>query len=196
MKAKKTEGFDYTSAVRATCEDIAFRLSDFAHVDMSKVAVSFCQTRVDSNYGIYASMTPLRFQRGERNTRKGGKDWTIQRIITPSGEEYLYLLYIYAPRFIDLGLSEKLETLVHELYHIGPLFDGDLRRFKGRCFAHGSSRKKYDATVRVFVRKWLDLNPPPEVWDYLRFNFTTMKERFGQIHGVRIAAPKIIPVVN
>ena len=44
-------------------------------------------------------------------------------------------------------MRERLLTLVHELYHISPRCDGDLRRFKGRNHAHGHSRKAYDAML-------------------------------------------------
>lgn len=187
------DSFDYTSAVRMTCEDVVYRLPEFRHVKMNRVAVSFCQTRNSSDYGVFASLTPLKFENGERTTRKHGRIWTIQRLLDREGKEYLYILNIYAPRFMDLRLSEKLDTIVHELYHIGPEFNGDLRRFRGRCFAHGSSRKKYDLTVNKLVEKWLALNPPPEVWDYLRFDFAELKRRYTHIHGMKVPSPKLIP---
>lgn len=188
-----SETFDYTAAVRTTCEDIAYRIPEFRHVRMARVAVSFCQTRNSSDYGVFASLTPLRFEAGERTMQKYGRTWTTQRLLDREGNEYLYLLNIYAPRFMDLKLSDKLDTIIHELYHISPEFNGDLRRFRGRCFAHGSSRKNYDATVRKLVEKWLATNPPPEVWDYLRLDFAELKRRFKHINGMKVPAPKLIP---
>ena len=39
----------------------------------------------------------------------------------------------YLPRFCDQSLDEKLSTVMHELWHISPAFDGDIRRLPGRC---------------------------------------------------------------
>ena len=63
----------------------------------------------------------------------------------------LYILNFYLPRFLDLPFREKLTTMLHELWHIGPKFDGDVRRLGGRCFAHGSSQKQYDAHVEALL---------------------------------------------
>ena len=122
-----------------------------------------------------------------------GRRWTLQRCYRPDGVEYLYIFYFYVPRFIELKLSQKLETIVHELYHISPDFNGDLRRFKGRCFAHGSSQKKYDMTVRGFVDHWLKQDPPTEIWGFLKLGYRELIDIYGGLHGTRISMPKIIP---
>jgi hypothetical protein len=159
---------------------------------MSRVAISFAQTKHSAPFGIFATTTPLRFKGGGLFMQSQGKDWTLQRCYRADGVEYLYILYFYVPRFIELKLSQKLETIVHELYHINPDFNGDLRRFKGRCFAHGSSQKKYDQTVRDFVDHWLKQNPPPKIWNFLQYNYKELLAEFGGLHGTRIQAPKII----
>ena len=89
---------------------------------------------------MFASLTPLRFAGGQRHTLRRGRQWTLQRVCE-DGREMLYILNFYLPRFLDLPLDEKLTTVVHELWHIGPRFDGDLRRFGGRCYAHSGSQK-------------------------------------------------------
>ena len=186
--------FNYTDAIHKVCEDICFRVPEFSHVDIERVAVSYSQSRNSSSFGVYASLTPLRFENGEKTRLSRGKTWGIQRLLRADGTDYLYVLFVCVPRFMDLKLTDKLETIVHELYHIGPNFDGDLRRFKGRCYAHGSSRKKYDATVRVFLKKWLDQNPSPEIWDFLQMNYNELCEKFGSVAGTKIPPPKIFPI--
>jgi predicted metallopeptidase len=190
----KRRSFGYTTAIAKVCEDICFRVPALSHIDMSRVAVSFAQTKHSAPFGIFATTTPLRFKGGELFIQSQGKPWTLQRCYRPDGVEYLYILYFYVPRFIELKLSQKLETIVHELYHINPDFNGDLRRFKGRCFAHGSSQKKYDQTVRDFVNHWLKQNPPPKVWNFLQYNYKELIAEFGGLHGTRIPAPKIIAI--
>ena len=66
----------------------------------------------------------------------------------------LYLLSFYLPRFCDQPCPEKLATIVHELWHIGPRFDGDLRRLAGRCYAHGHSEAVFHREMQDFARRW------------------------------------------
>src|SRR5690606_28030364 len=125
------------------------------HIDMGRVAIRFCQARIRSRHGIYASLTPLRFAGGELVTHRRGRVWTVERLFDDAGREMLYLLSFYLPRFMERPLEEKLSTIVHELWHIGPSFDGDLRRHPGRCYAHTHSQRQYDSLMDEMARKWL-----------------------------------------
>lgn len=186
--------FDFTSAIRYTLVDIAGRLSEFHHINMDRIAVSFSQTRVAGRYGVHASITPLRFSNGSRSRVQNGKQETIQRILAPDGSEYLYLLYIYVPRFLDLSFDEKLCTLIHELYHISPDFNGHVRIFEGRCQYHGPSRESYDRFAGKLAKKWIKLDPPASTYEYLFYDHVALENKFGSVRGVRISAPKIIRV--
>ncbi len=186
--------FDYTRALASVCRDICFRVPQLNHIDVARVAVSFAQTKHSHPFGIFASATPLRFKAGSLTMTSSGRRLTLQRCYhSASGLEYLYILYFYVPRFIELSLTQKLETIVHELYHISPEFNGDLRRFEGRCFAHGTSQKKYDRTVRELVAHWLRQDPPDDVWSFLKLGYRELVQHYGPLCGTRIAMPKIIP---
>src|SRR4051812_15661969 len=126
--AAASKGFDFTGAIRAICVDMTQRLPPLAHVDVGRVAIGVCQTRNGSTHGVFATLTPLRFAGGQllQSTRRGSR--RIQPLVDGAGQEFLYLLNFYLPRFMNLPLEEKLSTIVHELWHIGPKFDGDLRR--------------------------------------------------------------------
>ncbi|MDR1959906.1 MAG: hypothetical protein LBQ54_12825 [Planctomycetaceae bacterium] len=191
-----TTGFDFTAAMRSVCEDICNIIPEFQHIEMDRVAISFSQTRHSKNYGVFASLTPLRFLDGRVSMQHNGKRWAIQRYRSLDGFEYYYILYFYLPRFLDLKLTDKLETILHELYHINPLFNGDIRRFEGRNYAHGNSQKEYDAVVRRLTKKWLEHNPPPEIWEFLRYNYNDLVEKFGSVYGIKILPPKIQPVIE
>jgi hypothetical protein len=106
----------------------------------------------------------------------------------------LYILNFYLPRFLDLEFREKLDTIVHELWHIGPDFDGDVRRFGSRCFAHGASQKRYDAQVRRLLERWLACEPPESLYGFLRLSFSELRARHGQVRGRKIRPPKLIPL--
>ena len=130
------------------------RLEELRHIDLSRVGIGFCQTRRQGRFGMHASLTPLRFPGGQAQRVRRGRTWRIQRVEL-DGREMLYLLNFYLPRFLDLPFAEKLTTVAHELWHIGPRFDGDLRRFGGRCYAHSGSQRRYDAYVGRLVDRWL-----------------------------------------
>ena len=148
-------GFDFTTRMRLLCADMIARTPELAHVDLSRVAVTFSQARKGVSWGMYASLTPLRFAGGSLTTVRRGRRYQVQRIVDGLGQEMLYLLSFYLPRFMNLVFREKLITIFHELWHIGPQFDGDLRRHEGRCFAHSHSQAQYDRQMGVFADGWL-----------------------------------------
>ena len=187
-----THGFDFTLHMRCLCDDVVHRLPELHHVDLARVAVSFCQARKPASEGLYASLTPLRFAGGSTETMRRGRRWGIQRLIDSAGREMLYILNFYLPRFMDLAFREKVATLLHELWHIGPRFDGDLRRFRGRCYAHGGSQKRYDAVAERLAAKWSSLDPPESVCEFLREDFSGLVRRYGRVFGQRVRAPKLL----
>jgi predicted metallopeptidase len=187
-------GFDFTTHMRRLCADMVVRLEQLRHIDMAQVAVSFSQTRKAGRFGIYAAVTPLRFSGGGRHMLRRGRRWGMPRLYDPEGREMLYILTFYLPRFLDLPLQEKLTTVVHELWHVGPAFDGDVRRLGGRCFAHGASRKQYDAHIEALVARWLSCNPPAALYDFLRLSFRELSARHGRVVGQRVPTPKLAPL--
>ena len=104
----------------------------------------------------------------------------------------LYLLSFYLPRFLERPFEEKLATVVHELWHIGPAFDGDLRRHPGRCYAHTHSQKQYDALVQKLAERWLALDPPAEIHAFLHSNFRQLEARYGRVFGQKIRTPRLL----
>jgi hypothetical protein len=186
-------GFDFTLHARRLCEDMVARLQELRHVDLSRIGIGFCQTRRQSRFGMHASLTPLRFPGGQTCRFRRGRQWRIQRVEL-DGREMLYLLNFYLPRFLDLPFAEKLTTVVHELWHISPRFDGDLRRFGGRCYAHSGSQRRFDAHAEGLARRWLANGPPAAVYAFLRPDFRGLESQYGRIFGRRIPAPKLVPI--
>jgi len=188
------DGFDFTTHVRRLCDDMVARLDQLRHVDMSRVALSYSQTRRAGKQGMFAALTPLRFAGGQMHTFRRKRRWGIQRLFDPDGREMLYILTFYLPRFLDLPLREKLTTVLHELWHVGPKFDGDVRRLGGRCFAHGSSQKQYDVHIEALLDRWLSFNPPPPLYDFLRPTFRELLAQHGRVYGRKVPTPKLIPL--
>jgi predicted metallopeptidase len=185
-------GFDFTAAMRRLCVDLCTRLDELTHIEVDRVAIRFCQARKSVSHGLQASLTPLRFEGGQRTSKRRGRTWTIQPLHDDRGREMLYLLSFYLPRFLDRPFDEKLATVVHELWHISPRCDGDLRRHPGRCYAHTHSQKEYDAQMERLAGQWLALAPPHEIHEFLHLDFRRLASRHGHIVGQSIPTPKLV----
>jgi predicted metallopeptidase len=192
--APAASGFDFTLHVRHLAEDMTSRLEELAHIDLAQVGIRFCQARKAVRHGLWASLTPLRFHSGALTTKRRGRTWTIQRVHDAQGRELLYLLSFYLPRFMNLPPREKLATVVHELWHISPEFDGDLRRHPGRCYAHTHSQHAYDRQMHALAEKWLALEPPSHLHAFLDCNFAELQKRHGPVFGTKIPTPKLVRI--
>lgn len=193
--ATRPRPFDFSLAMRGFCEDVCRRVPEFQHVRMDHVAVTFAQTRRRVLHGLQAKLTPLRFEDGRLVTRRGHTDWTIRRMF--DGEcEILYILTFYLPRFFDLPFREKLITVFHELYHISPDFNGDIRRFSGRCHVHTASHDDYDRHMGELADRYMLGRPSAKHWSFLQHDFQTLQSLHGQVLGVRIPIPRMIRLPN
>src|SRR6187200_360364 len=103
----------------------------------------------------------------------------------------LYILSVYLPRFQNLDFREKLITVLHELWHISPDFNGDIRRHAGRYHAHTHSQEEYDRQMGHLANCWLSREPPDEVWAFLRDDFRALAARYGEICGLKYRRPRI-----
>jgi hypothetical protein len=108
--------------------------------------------------------------------------------------EFLYLVTFCLPRFLDQDFDDKMVTLFHELYHISPAFDGDLRRHHGRYSVHSHSQRRYDAHMAELAREYLSCGPDPRLLGFLRLNFGQLARRHGSVTGVVVPRPKMVPV--
>ena len=189
----RPSGFDFTLHMRRLCEDLTDRLPELRHIDLSRVAIGFSQTRKRTSHGMYASLTPLRFVGGAVETVRRGRRWTIQRLYSPSGREMLYILGFYLPRFCQIDFHEKLTTVVHELWHISPDFDGDVRRYGGRCYVHTKSGD-HDRQAERLAQAWLAQRPPESLYAFLQLRFQELQQRHGTVVGQRVPVPKLVPL--
>jgi hypothetical protein len=190
----KKPGFNFSDHMRVVCADMIARVPALTHIDLSRVAMACTQVRNRAAHGVLATMTPLRFVNGADTTIRRGRKYTAQRLRDESGREMLYILTCFLPRFMKHTLEEKVLTLLHELWHISPKFNGDLRRFTGRCYAHGGSQAEYDRQVEVLAQQWWSLHPPRDCYEFLQNDFSTLQARYGQVLALRLPRPKLIPV--
>jgi predicted metallopeptidase len=185
--------FDFTGRMRALCEDVTARCLALRHVRMSRVLVTFTSSRNRSRYGLQARVTPLRFRNGALTRHHGATEYQVQRYFVNASEMF-YVLTFCLPRFLDQSFREKLVTVFHELYHVGPAFDGDLRRHPGRCTVHSRSKLAYDSEMGKLVSTYLVDHPEPRVFDFLRSNFRELCNAYGGVTGVVVPRPKLLPI--
>ncbi|MCH2124872.1 MAG: hypothetical protein MK165_08770 [Pirellulaceae bacterium] len=193
-KSSCNDGFDFTGRMRVLCEDLVNRLPELSHIDLSRVLITFSRARNRTPFGMHASLTPMRFEGGATEGLRHGQNYEVQRIFDNRGREMLYILSFFLPRFMDSDFNEKLVTVLHELWHISPDFNGDLRRHPGRCYAHTHSQKEYDLEMAKLADRWLAMTPPESTFKFLRYDFTELQHRFGRVFGIRVRHPKLIPV--
>jgi predicted metallopeptidase len=187
------KAFDFCAAIRRLCEDVCQRHPEFRHIDMGQVAVTFAQTRSPVEWGMQAKLTPMRFDYGALTQRRDGREWTVQRLYH-DGQEMLYILTFYLPRFLNQTYMEKLVTTFHELYHISSAFDGDIRRFKGGCYMHTGSQANYDRHMETLVNQYLRMKAPAQLRKFLKHDYHGLRKACGPVVGLRVAVPKLIPL--
>jgi predicted metallopeptidase len=195
-RALNRSGFDFTTAMRRLVADMIERLPELEHIDLDRVLISFTQTRKRVPHGIQATLTPMRFQGGNRTTRRRGNWYRIQACVDASGREMLYVLSFYLPRFLDRPLDDKLVTILHELWHISPRFDGDLRRHPGRCYAHSHSQAEYDREMAALSKRWLEANPSRELYSFLEGGFGELVQTHGRVFGMQVKRPRLVRVTD
>jgi hypothetical protein len=187
--------FNFTQAMRDLCRDVVERVPVFAHVRVDEIAITFAQARRRVPHGLQAKLTPMRFEKGLLTGWRAGRAWTLERLYD-GDREMLYILTFYLPRFLDHSLREKLITVFHELYHISPAFDGDIRRMGGRYHVHSHSQCDYDLQMGKLVDGYLKSSPPRDRIEFLRLDFRGLCARFGGVVGTRIPTPKLIAIAG
>lgn len=187
--------FDFGAHVRRLCADIVARCDGLRHVDVARVLIGMTQARSERVHGLQARVTPLRFRGGKLTRKRRGVHYQVQRYVV-GAREMLYLMTFCLPRFLDQEFDDKLITIFHELYHIGPTFDGDLRRHDGRYSVHSHSKRCYDEQMAHLAREYLASQPDATLHAFLRLDFAQLVRRHGSVLGVVVPRPKLIPLAN
>jgi predicted metallopeptidase len=186
--------FDFCASLRRLCADVVARCDELRHIDLSRLLFAVTQARSGKAHGLQARVTPLRFHGGALVRQRRGIAYRVQRLFVDN-REVLYLVTFCLPRFLNLDFDEKFITLFHELYHISPGFDGDLRRHGGRYSVHSHSQHLYDKHMAALAREYLQSGADPALHAFFRLSFAQLVGRHGSVVGVVVPRPKLIPVV-
>lgn len=181
--------FDFTIAMERLIKHIVQNCEEFSTIKVDQMMVCFSQARSSAQHGVYASVHPLRFEGGSMTKLVRGRTYSMRKI-TKDGHDILYVVDFILPRFANLDFETKVTTVFHELYHISPSFDGDIRRFPGKNFAHGHSRKRYNEIVQVFADQYMALPGSEECLAFLRQSFQELVDTHDRVVGRSIRLPR------
>lgn len=200
--------FHFTDALSGLVADIASRVPALAHVRPERTlvfarrgrtgadgpnATCHCLTLPTSEPGYYY------WADADTGTLTRRSPWFVTRSprVVMHGTPIEYMISVALPRFTDQASRRKLEryaglpqwvvrldTVVHELYHIAPDGNG-LRRF-----AHPDGGvdprphpPRFCDDVRALVCAYLETSPSADVLEVVRHDFAALGARHGGVVG-------------
>lgn len=190
--AVRTPSFNYSEAMHRLVGDVIGKVPDLAHIRLDAVAFTISHARVEG-HGQFAKIVPLRFEGGSDIRLYKRRRYRIPPVHI-DGREILYVISFCMPKFQNMEFNVKLLTVLHELYHISPEFNGDIRRFPGRNYAHGPSRKGFNDQVQALVDRYLASDPDPDALAHLTPNMAELLETHGRVVAARVRIPKLVPL--
>jgi predicted metallopeptidase len=143
------EVVDLTAGLRMAAEDIVTHVPELGHIDLERVQFAVFYSRHAKRIMTYARCYPL----PPGAHRRGRQSYRLEPVITEYGKRARYIVAFAWERFWNLSPRDRLETLVHELFHISPDFDGSLRQFGNK--AHGRGLDWFDTIVYALSELYL-----------------------------------------
>jgi hypothetical protein len=201
---------NYTERISLLMRDIVTRVPRLAYIDPDDVLV-FARYGRRGAAGAFATCHCICLPQTEpgyyywRDRQSGTitrrSRWFVTKspIVCLAGRRVQYLVSFALPRFCDQSLPgsrkerfydrvpawfAKLDTIVHELYHIDPQAAG-IRRVE-RCDgadAIGSHGRTFLGQVAEMVKEYLASDPDPARYDFLQHSFAELNARFGGVVG-------------
>jgi hypothetical protein len=199
---------NYTERLTLLMHDIVTRVPTFSFIDVSDVLL-FARFGRSTAEGAFATCHCLSLPPSEpgyyfwrdRTTHELTRrsEWFVTKSPTVSigGRDIKYMISFALPRFCDQSLDKsrkeklypgaepwmaKLDTVVHELYHIDPALAG-IRRiekedgtYSANCHGH-----RFFEQVSEMVHAYLDAKPPREAYDFLCDDFDTLSAHHGGV---------------
>jgi hypothetical protein len=200
---------NYTDRITLLMRDIVSRVSALSFIDIDDVLVfaRFGRLRTD---GAFATCHCLSLPPSEpgyyfwRDRTTGTitrrSEWFVTKspVVTIHGRQMKYLISFSLPRFCDQSLDRsrkerfyrrasdawiaKLDTVVHELYHIDPEQNG-IRRIERSdgTYSANCHGPQFFTQVAQMVSEYLDSRPDPSAYDFLQHDYATLNSRHSGV---------------
>ena len=199
---------NYTERLALLMQDVVARTPRLAFIDLSEVVVFGRFGRSDAE-GAFATCHCLTLPETEPGyffwkdrdtgelTRRSPWFVTKSPIVRIGTKRIKYLISFVLPRFCDQTLVRsrkadlyggaapwiaKLDTVVHELYHIDPAATGirAVQRADGSRSPRTHGPMFYEE-VADMVQEYLASNPDPRLYDFLEADFNGLTTRYGGV---------------
>ena len=199
---------NYTERLTHLMQDIAARVPELAFLDLADVLV-FARAGRSKAEGAFATCHCLSLPESDpgyyfwRDRDTGRITRRSEWFVTKSPEVKIgarpinYMISFALPRFCDQSLARsrkqryyrdpepwiaKLDTVIHELYHIDPERRG-IRRIERRdgTYAANCHGDRFFEQVAGMVTTYLASRPEPDAYDFLKFDFDELEARFGGV---------------
>jgi hypothetical protein len=198
---------NYTERITQVMHDVVARTPALSFIDLREVLVFARYGRTDAD-GAFATCHCLTLPETEPGyyfwkdrvtgelTRRS--EWFVTKTpeVRLDGTRVKYLISFVLPRFCQQRLDRswkadlydpvepwvaKIDTIVHELYHIDPLAGG-IRQFAadGARSTRTHGPEFYD-NVAAMTREYLATGPDPALLDFLKMDFAGLEARYGGV---------------
>lgn len=201
---------NYTERIALLMKDVVARTPRLSFIDLNKVIV-FARFGRSGAEGAFATCHCLTLPESEPGyffwkDRETGQltrrsPWFVTKSpqVQLGGTPINYLISFVLPRFSDQTMigsrkSElyartepwvaKLDTIIHELYHIDPTASGI------RALENADGTRSYRTHGPMFyeevaemVHAYIATNPDPELYEFLKFDFAALTEMYGGVVG-------------
>jgi hypothetical protein len=199
---------DYTQRISVLARDVIARVPALSYIDPDELLI-FARYGRSGAEGAFAtchciSLPPTepgyyywRDRQSGQITRRSHWFVTKSPQVFVAGTRITYLISFALPRFCNQtmhgsrkahfygrvpGWLAKLDTIVHELYHIDPTQPGIRRvQLNDGSVAAGSHGADFLENVAAMVRQYLASGPDPATYEFLRYDFAELEQRYGGV---------------
>ncbi|HET7698108.1 MAG TPA: hypothetical protein VFK57_20505 [Vicinamibacterales bacterium] len=199
---------NYTERITRLMQDVVARTPALGFIDLREVLVFGRFGRPESE-GAFATCHCLTLPESEPGyyfwrdrdtgelTRRS--EWFVTKTpeVRRHGTRIKYLISFVLPRFCEQTLERswkadlygpvepwvaKLDTIVHELYHIDPAATG-IRQVMNAdgTRARGTHAPEFYDNVAAMTKQYLASNPDPSLYEFLGYDFTELHRRYGGV---------------
>ncbi len=199
---------NYTERISLLMEDVVRRTARLAFIDLREVLVFGRFGRSDAE-GAFATCHCLTLPESEpgyyfwRDRTTGEltrrSEWFVTKTpeVRLDGTRIKYLISFVLPRFCEQTLDRswkgelygqvppwvaKLDTIVHELYHIDPAATGIRQVLNADgTRARGTHAPEFYDDVASMTKQYLASRPDPALFEFLQCDFAELHRRYGGV---------------
>lgn len=138
------------TTIKAVMRDVARKLPEYAHIEASRILVVAGEARRASR----ATVRPLAFSDSRGRISLDGK--RAKPVVEVGGREMLYVVSFRPRFFLRSTARDRVETILHELFHIAEEFDGTLHRGRRHARLPGAA---FHEAFQPLVQRYLEVCP-------------------------------------